>query len=99
VGAVPAVLRHREAPDYRRRFDSFAGYDIMSHPDSGKPPTLRRTLHIPEHALLKRLRENAAIRGDGTTPEAGADPVSAASTGRRPNCPRRQVGPPVGPRR
>lgn len=45
----------------------------MSRPDQfGKGPPLPRTLHIPEHALLKRLRENAAIRGDGTTPEDSA---------------------------
>jgi hypothetical protein len=34
--------------------------------------TLPRTFHIPEHALLRRLREMVAIRGDGTTPEDSA---------------------------
>jgi hypothetical protein len=34
--------------------------------------TLPRTFHIPEHALLRRLRDMVGIRGDGTTPEDSA---------------------------
>lgn len=39
---------------------------MSAQPDERPLP---RTFHIPEHALLRRLREMVAIRGDGTTPE------------------------------
>jgi hypothetical protein len=43
-----------------------------SRPSGGTPPPPVRTFRIPEHELLKRLRDMAAIRGDGGTPEASA---------------------------
>lgn len=43
----------------------------MSENREGQRP-LPRTFHIPEHALLRRVREMAAIRGDGRTPEDSA---------------------------
>lgn len=42
-----------------------------SKPSSGGTPPIR-TFRIPEHDLLKRLRDMATIRGDGSTPEASA---------------------------
>jgi hypothetical protein len=43
----------------------------MTGKSDGIPP-VPRTFHIPEHALLRRLREMVAIRGDGSTPEDSA---------------------------